>query len=198
MAYQIVENRIGLPGIADVSVGVQLAPLGTTVRAFDETYGEGEFVYLAVPTSTAIPVGTLCVINPTAVTAGMFVDGNGISTIAKASQPFAGTKSNDVAQGQTALVAVNAVTSNASSVQFTWFQISGQAPVLKTAVAAPPSTATVGEVALSTTAGRIYFTLTSGQRQILGMRTANTATVTSTTSTVLCNFNRPIFSGVVA
>lgn len=192
MTWQIVENRIGLPSINVVSAGRRLAPLGTTVRAFNQTFGEGEFIYLAVPAATAIPAGTLCVINPTDVTAGQFTDGDGIPTPALVSQPFAGTVTTDASQGRTGVVALNAVASVTGVTQFTWFQLSGQALVLKAAVQVLAATATVGRLNLSGTAGRVTNVVTSGSRQILGMRAANTAIVTTTVSTVLVNFQRPI------
>jgi hypothetical protein len=45
MAYVIQENTIGWQPIADLSATAK-HPLGTVVRAYDPTYGSGEFIYL--------------------------------------------------------------------------------------------------------------------------------------------------------
>ena len=84
-------------------------------------------------------------------------------------------------------VAVNGVTSNATTVQYTWFQITGRTTVLKTAVQVLPNV----PVYVSATAGRVKVLL-STFRSILGARTANATTVTTTTSTVALYINRPV------
>ncbi len=53
MAYLLVEPRIGAQAIADTSATLR-HPLGTIVRAKDATYGEGEFIYLTGIASTVI------------------------------------------------------------------------------------------------------------------------------------------------
>lgn len=45
MTWQVTDQVIGAQPIAEVST-TQKHPLGTIVRAVDETYGEGEFIYL--------------------------------------------------------------------------------------------------------------------------------------------------------
>ena len=80
--------------------------------------------------------------------------------------------------------------SDSTNVNYGWFQISGLATVLKTAVAVSPDVV----VYASGTAGRIKV-LTSAGGQITGMRSANVASVTSTTSTVTCYLNRPAMQG---
>lgn len=53
MAFRAVETFIVPQAIADTST-TQKLPLGTIVRAFDDTYGYGEFIYLTGVASTAI------------------------------------------------------------------------------------------------------------------------------------------------
>lgn len=53
MAYLTTENFVVAQPIADTST-TQLLPLGTIVRAYDPTYGAGEFIYLLGVASTAI------------------------------------------------------------------------------------------------------------------------------------------------
>ena len=53
MTYISVEAALGVQSIADTST-VQNHALGTIVRAVDETYGEGEFVYLKGVASTVV------------------------------------------------------------------------------------------------------------------------------------------------
>ena len=53
MAYVIQENSLGWTPIATVDT-TQRHPLGTIVRARDDTYGSGEFIYLKGVASTAV------------------------------------------------------------------------------------------------------------------------------------------------
>lgn len=53
MAYIITDGVAGAQPIADTST-VKNHPLGKIVKAKDPTYGEGEFIYLAGVTSTAV------------------------------------------------------------------------------------------------------------------------------------------------
>jgi hypothetical protein len=76
--------------------------------------------------------------------------------------------------------------------QYGWYQIGGLAVKKKTAVAVNPQVA----IYLSATPGRVMATAASG-KQILGARTANLTTVTSTTSTVVVQINRPHAQGRV-
>jgi hypothetical protein len=73
-----------------------------------------------------------------------------------------------------------AMSANTATTSYGWYQISGVATVKKTAVAVAPTVL----LYLSATAGRVKVNQSAGL-QILGMRSANAATVTSTTSTVL-------------
>jgi hypothetical protein len=75
---------------------------------------------------------------------------------------------------------------------FGWYQIGGLAVIKKTAVATSAQVA----VYQSATTGQIMATAASG-KQILGARSANLATVTSITSTVIVSINRPHKQGAV-
>lgn len=98
MAFIVSTPLVGAQPIAVTST-TQLHPLGTTVRAVDPTYGEGEFVYLTGVASTA--VGDLVVIDQ--------------GTTART-----GTSS----RGPVGI----AMSANVAS-QYGWYQISGQAVV---------------------------------------------------------------------
>lgn len=73
-----------------------------------------------------------------------------------------------------------AMSANTSTTAYAWYQVEGPATVKKTAVAVAPDVV----LYLSATAGRVKVIQSAGL-QILGARSANTATVTTTTSTVL-------------
>lgn len=74
--------------------------------------------------------------------------------------------------------------------QYGWYQIDGLAVVKKTAVAVSPKV----PVYLSGTAGRVKVIASEG-KAIVGSRTANAASVTTTTSTVIVSINRPSLQG---
>jgi hypothetical protein len=135
--------------------------LGTVVKANDPTYGEGEFIYLLGVGSTV--VGSMVTYNTT--------------TYQTTLTPTTGTT-----DGAPIAVAMSAHVAS----QYGWYQISGNAVVKKTGVAVAPSTG----LWLSGTAGRFYVTASAG-KGIVGARTANLATVVTTTSTVVVTINRP-------
>lgn len=78
-----------------------------------------------------------------------------------------------------------AMSANVAS-QYGWYQIAGNAVVKKTAVTVNPQVT----LFLSATAGRVKV-LASAGLQVVGARSANLTTVTSTTSTVVVTINRP-------
>lgn len=160
MAFKVIEPFVVTQPIADTSTTAQHA-LGTIVRAKDDTYGVGEFIYLLGVGSTV--VGSLVTYNATTWQTAL-------------SPTNATTDSVPLAVAMSANVAS----------QYGWYQISGLAVVKKTAVQVTPQVA----VFLSGTAGRIYVTASSG-KGIVGMRSANLTTVTTTTSTLVCQINRP-------
>ncbi len=158
--------------------------LGQKVRAWDPVLGFGEFIYLAVPVSTAVPLGTL-------VSWEFGPSGTQYSAVA---MPAGATALNTGAPCAVCVASTNynsgaGIASNAAAVQYAWFQIGGAAQVLKTAVQVAPVTTEQGAgVYLSGTAGRIYVTASAG-KQILGARLGNQTTVTSTSSCVLVYLN---------
>ena len=175
MAYSFTENRAGMLQIANTDAGVTMAngtsaiptppaTLGQVVRAFDPTYGEGEFILLVGVASTV--VGSLVVYNATTY------------------QTTLAPSTSNLAQPVAVAMSANLAAS------FGWYQIGGLAVVKKTAV----KTLTNVPMFLSATAGRIMATAASG-KQILGARSANLATVTATTSTVIVSINRPHAQG---
>jgi len=181
MTFVFASNTLGAP---DVTISTQIAPgvtnlpstvleaqLGEIRLAWDSTLGYGEFIYLKIPTTTAITAGLLY-----QWTAGYTV----------AVLPVLATSKNTGHQVALAVATYASVT----PVQYAWFQIQGQGTVLKTAVAASPDSV----VYASATAGRIKV-LTSAGGQITGMRTANAATISAAVSTVLCYLNRPAMQG---
>ena len=142
--------------------------LGTIVRGVDPTYGEGEFIYLLGVASTV--VGDVVIYNATTYQTVRTVGATHKNTGA----PVGVAMSANVAA------------------QYGWYQIGGNAVVKKTAVAVTPQVA----VMLSATAGRIKV-LTSAGFMIVGARSANLTTVTSTTSTVVVTINRPHVMGQI-
>lgn len=163
MTWRVVEPRVVVQAIAATDT-VQNHPYGTIVAAKDPTYGFGEFIYLQGVTGNF--AGALVT----------YVTSTGVVVLS--------TTSGVVAGGAPMAVSMSAAT----AVQFGWYQIAGDAIVLKTAVKFDPASGQ--RVYLSGTAGRIMQTSVAG-RQIIGARFAATATVTSTTSSAIITLNRP-------
>lgn len=185
MAYKFTDNVIGAteigvytttaPGIAGLP-SVSLEPqLGEIRKGWDATLGGAEFIYLRIATSTTITQNLLYQWSGPSYTAAVL--------------PVLATSKNT---GHSVALALASLTSDATNVNYGWFQIQGLGTVLKTAVAAAPDVV----VYASATAGRIKI-LTSAGGQINGMRTANSATVTSTTSTVTVFLDRPRMQGQI-
>lgn len=184
MTYYFADTTIGAPDITTVNTvapGISALPstgyepqLGEIRKAWDTTLGAAEFIYLKIPASTAIPLGTVV----------QWTSGYTVAAL-----PVLATSKNT---GVSVAVAPVAIASS-TSVQYGWFQIQGAAVVLKTAVQVTP---TGVPVYASATAGRIKL-LTSAGGQISGMRTFNAATVTSTTSTVTVFMDRPRVQGQI-
>lgn len=76
--------------------------------------------------------------------------------------------------------------------EYGWYQISGLAVAKKTNVSWEPQKA----VYQSATTGRVMDTVASG-KQVAGARSANLTTVTTTTSTIVLQINRPHNTGVI-
>lgn len=183
MTFVFASNTLGAP---DVTIATTIAPgvtnlpstileaqLGEIRLAWDSTFGYGEFIYLKIPASTAITAGLLY----------QWTAGYSIAVL-----PVLATSKNT---GHQVALANTTFASN-TAVSYAWFQIQGQSSVLKTAVTVSPDSV----VYASATAGRIKV-LTSAGGQITGLRTANAATVTSTTSTVTVYMNRPAMQGQI-
>lgn len=175
MAYLYSGLEIGIQPLATIST-VQNHPLGKIVQAYDTATtaiaagagGFGEFIYLAVPTSTATTIGLLYSYTPSDYK--IVIVPTSLGTQGVSGFPIA--------------VATVTVASDATNVQYAWFQIGGRGTALKTAVAVAGNI----PVYTSGTAGRVKV-LGSAFRAIIGMRTANATTVTSTTSTVAIYMN---------
>ena len=155
---------------ADLSAGVgaDCGGVGADVRLWRE------FIYLAVPTSTAVPLGTV-VTWFTGSLANYTVAV--IPTTAKGGEPAAVCVSNTT--GTT-----GGITSNTTSIQYAWFQLVGIAQTLKTADIHTLN----GRVFISATAGRVMVTSAVGT-ELIGARFAssNSATI----SCALVWFDRP-------
>lgn len=167
MAYSVY-TIAGAQPIANTST-VQKHPLGTIVRGFDPTLGEGEFIYLVGVASTAI---------------GLMVSYNA-TTYQTTILPSTANLAVPVAVAMSANLAA----------AFGWYQIGGLAVILKTAVKADPAV-NANRVYISATAGRVMQTSVAG-KCILGAARANLTTVTSTTSTVTVLINRPHVQGPI-
>lgn len=176
MAYSFDEPKLGLLQINQIDSGfvppnqvtaipTPPAVLGMIARAKDPTFGEGEFICLAGVASTV--VGSLVTYNTTSYTTTL------CPSTANLAQPVA--------------VAMSA---NAAATTFGWYQISGVAVIKKTAVKVSPNVA----LFISGTAGRVMPTVASG-KELLGVRTANAATVASATSTINAIMDRPHAQG---
>ena len=167
MAYVIAENIAGMQPITAIST-TQNHPLGMVVRAFDNVSGQsGEFIYL------------LGVIN---TIAGLVVTYNA-STFQTTLLPSAANAGGPIAVAGSANVASS----------YGWYQISGLATVLKTAVGVNPAV----RLYVSTTAGRLRSTASAG-REILGARSANLATISAGVSQVLVMLDRPSLQGQIS
>lgn len=145
MAYTFIENRIGMPPIASTDSGTTMpnsatvvptppTTLGMVARAYDPTYGEGEFILLLGVASTV--VGSLVSYNATTYQTAL------AANTANLAGPVA--------------VAMAATTAGL----FGWYQIGGLAVIKKTAVAVSPQVA----IYQSATAGRIMPTAASGKQ----------------------------------
>ncbi len=132
MAFYSVDHQIGVSVLTDTNT-TALNTLGSIVKGRDDSYGEGEFIYLLGVGSTV---------------AGSVVTYN-TSTWQTTLSPTTG------ANGAPIAVALSA---NVAS-QYGWYQISGVATVKKTAVKINPDV----KLYVSGTAGRLYATASAGK-----------------------------------
>lgn len=165
MTFYPVNQELGIQPITRTST-VQNHPLGKIVKGVDATLGEGEFIYLLGAANTL---------------AGLVYSYNATTwqTVVLPSTANLGTP-----------IAI-AMSANVAS-QYGWYQIEGQATVLKSAVAVTPQ----AKVYISGTSGRLMPTSASG-KQIIGAKFANLTTVTSTTSTATVLISRPTCQGQI-
>jgi hypothetical protein len=170
MAYTPVENREGIQPIAVTNLALpsqyqvgqsvffgQAHPLGTIVRAYDPTLGEGEFIYLKGVVNTV--VGSLVEYDPV----------NGTTTLV----PSTASLGNPLAVAMSANVAG----------QFGWYQIAGAAVIKKTAVKVSPNV----RLFISATAGRVTSTLSAGKGvwNAITVNAATVASATSTITALI-------------
>lgn len=183
-------------GLQNVATSVLPKPvfqpmLGQILRAWEPTLGFGEFIYLAVPVSTAVPLGSVCSyeFGPSGTQYSYVIMPAGSTSTGTGAPAAVGISSTVANSGL-------GITSNSAAVQYAWFQVGGAAQVLKTNIqVAPVATEQGAGVYMSATAGRIYATASAG-KQILGARLATQTTVTSTSSCVLVYLSgRPTMEG---
>lgn len=182
-AYKIINPMIGfLPPISSTDAGVTSpvevsnglttvyptapAQLGMVVQAVDPTYGTGEFILLLGVTGTT--PGLMVIYNATTYQTALLTVTNGKN------------------KGVPVAVAMSTCTGGL----YGWYQINGNAIVLKTTVAVTPQV----PIYISGTSGRIKVLTSTGQ-QIVGAQTANLTTIVTTTSTVVVSINRPHTEG---
>lgn len=177
MAYTITEPQSGYLQIANTDSGVSLGPtptvsptppayLGQIIRAFDPTYGVGEFILLKGVASTA--VGSLVTYDPV--------------TYATALCPSTANLARPVAVSMSA---------NTSSSVYSWYQIAGTAVVSKPTNKYMNALASIG---ISGTAGKVVGSVSAGAgKQILSTWLYATAATAATTCIVV--MNRPHMQG---
>jgi len=177
MAYVFTENHVGLLQIENTDAGVTM-PNGTS----------------AIPTPPSILGQVVRAADPT-YGEGEFIMLVGVANTAigslvtyNATTYQTALSANTAGLGQPVAVAMSANTAGL----FGWYQIGGLAVIAKTAVQ------TLAQVAVyqSATAGSLMPTAATG-RQILGARSANLATVTTTTPTLIVSINRPHLQGQI-
>ncbi len=171
MAYAHVEAREGVQPIAAAS-NTQNHPLGTIVRGYDANYGEGEFIYLAGVSGTAIG----------AVVTWGGAAGSGATAKPAWQTALAPATAN---LGQPLAVAMAATGAG----QFGWYQIGGTAVVAENATFAAASKAYLAG------SGQLTTTQANG-RQVVGAVTV-TSDGTPAAGLGLIHINRPFAQGQV-
>jgi hypothetical protein len=144
-----------------------LHPLGTIVSGWDPTYGHGEFIYLLGVANTT--VGTMVTYNATTYQTAI-----PLRTAGNTGAPVAWAMSANVASS------------------YGWYIIEGNAVAKKDAVQILKQVS----LYLGANAGRVKAVASSGT-QILGARSANLSSVTSTTSTIVVTISRPHLQGQI-
>jgi hypothetical protein len=157
---------------------------GQIITAYEPTLGWGEFIALRNPVSNALPVGTLVTWDATySITTLPTTKNTGYPCAVAVSSASVGSTAQSTPAGSiypiTPLYDGSGLASQANQITVAWYQISGRAWTLKTAVQVTPGVAAY----VSGTAGR-FKVLSSAGAQILGARAA-TGTTTSTQSLAL-------------
>ena len=178
MAYTFMEPCLGLLQIANTDAGITPpnqataiptppATLGQTVRAYDPTYGEGEFILLLGVASTAI--GSLVIYDSATYQTTL------CPSTANLARP----------------VAVAMAATGATS--FGWYQISGSAVVLKQTNHQIAANLAVG---ISSSVAKIVASSSAGAgKEIQGARKTTTGTASSASTTCVIVINRPHLQG---
>ena len=160
---------------------------GQIITAWEPTLGWGEFIALRNPVSNALPVGTLVTWDATYLitTLSGTTKNSGMPVAVAVSSAAVGSTAQSLTQGTvypiTPLYDGSGLASQANQQTVAWYQISGRAWTLKTAVQVTPNVPIF--VGASGTNGR-FKVLSSTGGQILGARAA-TGTTTSTQSLAL-------------
>ena len=168
MAYTFDEPRIGVLNIDQTDSGIVTpggttiptppAVLGTIVRAFDPTYGEGEFILLLGVASTV--VGSVVRYNATTYQTTLVV--------------------NTAVQDVPVAVAMSACTAGL----YGWYQIAGNAVVGANLITVAPNVT----LFLSATAGRVKVLASAGLQVVAARSAnLTTVTSTTSTITVTIN-----------
>lgn len=178
MAYAFVEPILGMLQIANTDAGISLGPtptvsptppayLGQQVRAFDPTFGEGEFILLLGVAGTAI--GAVVIYDS--------------QTYQTTLAPSTATLARPVAIAMSANLAAT----------FGWYQISGSATVLKQTNHQIAANLAVG---ISSSAGKIVASSSAGAgKEIQSARKTTTGTASSASTTCVIVINRPSMQG---
>lgn len=169
MTFKTATNAaIGLPTFDINSVDVVAkVPVGTIARAYDDTLGDAEFIYL--PGVAGLTAGDMVAYD--LLPAGQAVVRSLAATHVNTGQPCA-----------VALVAIPALS-------FGWYQISGVAIVNVTAASA------AGKAFLTATAGQLNSAAVAGV-QVLGARLSSAINVPSANKSYL-TLNRPFVQGQI-
>jgi hypothetical protein len=168
---------------------------GQIISAWEPTLGWGEFIALRNPVSNALPVGTLVTWDATfLITTLPVTKSTGFPCAVAISSAQVSTTSQALTQGTVfpivRLFDGSGLASQANQQTVAWYQLSGRAWTLKTAVQVTPGVAAF----VSATAGR-FKVVSSVGGQILGARAA-TGTTTSTQSLALVYYaNRAQLEG---
>jgi len=163
-----VENRLGIQAIANSS-STQQHPLGTIVKAYDPTYGEGEFIYLLGVAATV--VGSVVTYNG---------QSSGTPTFQTALAPATANLDQPLAVAMSANLAG----------QYGWYQISGAA------VMATNGTLAAGPAPVYLAGGGQVTSTAAAGKQVLNAQNV-TATGTPAAGQAVVEINRPAAQGAI-